>query len=54
MTWVEIAKDVKLTGSNDLDKILNDLKLSGFVRKARCGNDHPAVSPEVYALSFRG
>ena len=54
MTWVEIAKDVKLTGSNDLDKILNYLKLSSFVRKARCGNDHPAVSPEVCALSFRG
>ena len=33
MTKDEIAKEVKLTGSDDLDKILNDLKLSSFVRE---------------------
>ncbi len=34
MTRDEIAKKVELTGSDGLDKILNDLKLSGFVREA--------------------
>ena len=49
MTKDEIAKKVELKGTNDLDKILNDLKLSGFVREAIVFGQ--SVGEPVYQLA---
>ena len=51
----EIAKKVKLTGSNDLEKILKDLCLSGFVREVFVfgrGIDDPVYQLADFYTSF--